>query len=66
MESDAAVALCVAIHKNFDGRVYIANFISDDDASTRKLLTHSDANPLLPTDFALITGLSASQNLCLD
>jgi hypothetical protein len=58
MESDAVVAMCVAIHKQFDGKVYISNFISDDDASTRKLLTNSDGNPHLPSDFTTPTFLA--------
>jgi hypothetical protein len=58
MESDAAVAMCTHVHNKFQGKVYISNFISDDDASTRKLLTNSPGNPLLPQDFATPTFLA--------
>ena len=40
MECDAAVAMAVSICNKFKGKVFIANFVSDDDASTRNLLTN--------------------------
>ena len=48
----------MVIHKRFGGRMFIANFISDDDASIRKLLTNPENNPLLPNDFQTLAFLA--------
>ena len=58
MKCDAAVAMAVSIHDKFKGKAFIANFVSDDDASTRNLLTNGPKNPHLPDSFPTPTFLA--------
>ena len=60
MEADGALKLVLDIHREFENKVNIKSLVSDDDSSTRKILTKvSDSNTKgsLPTDMNDITFL---------
>ena len=42
MEADGAVELVTGVHTLCNEQVYVKNFVSDDDASTRNILKHKD------------------------
>ena len=44
MEPDGAVKLVTDIHYKYNKRTYVNKFVSDDDSSTRKILTHEEGN----------------------
>ena len=37
MEADAAVEMCVKLERQYKFKVYVDKFVSDDDATTRKI-----------------------------
>ena len=52
MEADAAfLSLVMKLDKDYDSKLYIENFVTDDDSSIRALLSHPTTNPKgrLPT-----------------
>ena len=63
MEADAGVHLCLWVFQEFNRKVYVDKFVSDDDSSTRKKLDPSK-NDTLPSDFPKPTFL-ADLNHCV-
>ena len=50
--------MAVSIHSKFKGKTFIANFVSNDDASTRNLLTNGLKLTHLPDSFPTPTSLT--------